>query len=117
LGKSRAKRSRKVPDGPPQKLSPTVAGKKRRANREKKFSGPKSIAARPNAQGPERHFYWIAHGQTNIGFIVQIGETYRAIGAGERKLGTFASLKAAADAVSAHYDKSSCAELLDEGVS
>jgi hypothetical protein len=101
LGKSRAKRSRKAPDGRPQKLSPTLAGNKRRANREKKFSGPKSTATRPNAQGPER---------SNVGFIEQIGEIYKAIGDDERELGTFNSLKAAADAVSASFNQGSCPE-------
>jgi hypothetical protein len=107
-----------VPDGPPQKRkkrSPTLAANKRRANREKKFSEQKSTATRPDAQEPERHFYWVAHGQTNAGFVEQVDHTYTAIGVDERELGTFDNLKAAADAVSARYDQDSCAESCSEG--
>ena len=96
-----------MPDGPPQKRkkrSPTLAANKRRANRLNKCSDHKSTATRPDAQEPERHFYWIAHGQTNAGFVEQLDETYKAIDADEKELGTFDSLKAAADAVSARYD-------------
>lgn len=115
LGKRRAKGSRKVLDGPHQKRSPTLAANKRRANRLNKCSEQKSTAARPNAQGLERHFYWIAYGQTNVGFVEQVDDTYRAIGADEQELGTFASLKAAADAVSATRVQGSCAESCSEG--
>jgi hypothetical protein len=106
LGKRRAKRSRKVPDGPPrkrQKGSPASPASENGANRERKCSKRKFTAARSNAQEPERHFYWIAHGQTNVGFVEQVGETYKALGADEQELGTFDSLKAAADAFSASF--------------
>jgi hypothetical protein len=121
LGKRRAKRSGKVLDGPAplSKRSPaspaseTVPFRKiRTTSSKRKFAAPE-----PNAQDVERHLYWVAHGQTNVGFIEQTGETYKAVGADERELGTFDALKAAADAVSASYDKSSHAVLLDEGVS
>jgi hypothetical protein len=115
LGKRRAKRSRKVLDGPHQKRSPTLASNKRRANRLNKCSNRKSTAARPGAQESERHFYWIADGQTNIGFVEQVEETYRAISADEWGLCTFDGLKAAADAFSACHEKSSHGERLDGG--
>ena len=110
LGKRRARRSRKIPEGPPeetppQKRSPTLAASKRRANRIKKCSDRKSTAARAKAQEPEQHFYWIADGQINIGFVEQVAETYKAISADERELGTFDSLKAAADAISEQLER------------
>lgn len=95
------------------KRSPTLAANKRRANRLNKCSKRKSTATRPDAQESERHFYWIAHGQTNAGFIEQVDATYRAISADEQDLGTFGSLKAAADAVSARYAKGSHTEPLE----
>jgi hypothetical protein len=106
-GKRRVKRSRKVPDGPPplSKRSPASPASENGANRLNKCSKRKSTSARPNAQEPERHFYWIAHGQTNIGFVEQLGDTYKAIGADERELGTFDSLKAAADAISEQVER------------
>ena len=111
LGKRRAKRSRKVPDGPPQKRSPASPASENGAIREIKCSDRKFSAAGPNAQELERHFYWIAHGQTNVGFVEQVEED-KTLGADERDLGSFDSLKAAADAVTARYDQNSCAELL-----
>jgi hypothetical protein len=90
-------------DGPTRrkKRSPASPASENGANRVNKCSKRKSTAARPNAQEPERHFYWIADGQTNVGFVEQIGASYKALAADERALGTFGSLKAAADAVSA----------------
>jgi hypothetical protein len=69
------------------------------------------------SQATEEHFFYVTHGQTNAGLVRQVDETYKAIGADEQELGTFGNLKAAADAVSAHYDQNSRAELLHEGVS
>jgi hypothetical protein len=93
-------RSGRSTGDPPQKRSPASPASENGANRVKKCSKRKSTAARPNAQEPEQHFYWIADGQTNIGFVEQVDETYKAISADERELGTFDSLKAAANAVS-----------------
>jgi hypothetical protein len=104
LGKGRAKRSRKVPDSAPQNRSPASPASENGAHRELKCSKWKSTSARPDAQGPEQHFYWIADGQTNAGFVEQIGESYKAIAGDDRSLGTFTSLTAAADAVSAAYE-------------
>jgi hypothetical protein len=84
--------------------SPASPASENGANRELKYNKRKSTSARPDAQGPERHFYWIADGQTNAGFVEQIGESYNALAADERALGTFANLTAAADAVSAAYE-------------
>jgi hypothetical protein len=61
------------------------------------------------------HFYWVTHGQTNAGFVEQVDEIYRAIGADEQELGIFDSLKAAADAVSATYVQDSRAESCSGG--
>ena len=100
----RAKRSRKVSDGPPplENGSPTLAGNKREANREKS-QRKNNTKAETKPQDAERHFFWIASGQVNLGFVEQVDETYKAISADERDLGTFGSLKAAADAVSANF--------------
>jgi hypothetical protein len=119
LGKRRARRSRKIPEGrqvdkseaPPRR--PAEHG----ANRVNMCSDRKPTAAKPDAQEPERRFYWIANGQTNIGFVEQVDETYRAISADEWGLCTFDSLKAAADAFSAYHEKSSHGERLDGGAS
>jgi hypothetical protein len=118
-GKRRAKRSRKVPDGPSlQKRSPAMPASTNGANRKSKFVSRKNnTKAAQKYQATERHFFYITHGQTNLGFVEQVGETYEAIGADERDLGTFSSLKPAADAVSASYNQGSCAQLCSEGVS
>jgi hypothetical protein len=83
---------------------PKKTGKKRtgraRHLRKLKSSRQKSAVRRPDTQEPERHFYWVADGQTNIGFVEQIDKTYKALSADERELGRFDSLTAAADAVS-----------------
>src|SRR5271168_2174170 len=94
-------------DGPSKrkKRSPALVGSKRRANRKnEKFQQKNNTKSGPKTQDIERHFYWVTRGQTNVGFVEQIGEDYRAIDADERGLGTFGSLKAAADAVSAIYE-------------
>jgi hypothetical protein len=102
LGKRRAKRSRKVPDGPPQKRSPALAANKRRANRRiKKSQRKNNTKAGQDSQATDRHFFWITHGQTNLGFVEQIGETYKALDSDEQPIGLFDTLKGAADAVGA----------------
>jgi len=50
---------------------------------------------------PSGIFFTITDGQTNIGFIKQIGARFTAIGTDEQHIGTFGSLKEAAGAVSA----------------
>jgi hypothetical protein len=102
LGKRRAKRSRKVPDGPPQKRRPALAANKRRANRRiKKSQRKNNTKAGQDSQATDRHFFWITHGQTNLGFVEQIGETYKALDSDEQPIGLFDTLKGAADAVGA----------------
>jgi hypothetical protein len=99
---NRKKPSEVDPPGP-RKRSPASPASENGANRELKCSKRQSTATRPNAQEPERHFYWVTHGQTNIGFVEQVDKTYKAISADDRDLGTFDCLKAAADAVSASF--------------
>jgi hypothetical protein len=98
-------RSGNATGDPPQKRSPALAGNKRRANRKSKFVSRKdNTKSAQKSQEIERHFFWITHGQTNAGFVQRLGDSYKALGADERALGTFASLTAAADAVSAAYE-------------
>jgi hypothetical protein len=94
VSRLRAKRLRKVSDGPPpEKRSPTLAGNKRRANRKSKFVSRKdNTESAQKSQEIERHFFWITHGQTNAGLVEQIGESYKAIAADERAPGPFATL-------------------------
>ena len=74
------------------------------ANCKSKFvSRKENTKAAQKSQATERHFFYVRHGQASAGFIEQVDKTYRAIGADERELGTFDSLKAAADAVSASF--------------
>jgi hypothetical protein len=105
LGKRRARRSRKIPEGPPeetppQKRSPAVPASTNGANSNAKSRNRKSTSAKPSAQEPEQHFYWIADGQTNIGFVEQVGGADAAFDNDERRLGAFPTLEQAADAVS-----------------
>jgi hypothetical protein len=110
--------TRKVPEGPPQKRSPALGGNKRRANREfGKSERQNSTKAGQDSQATECRPFWVTHGQANIGFVQQAGKRYTAKDADERDIGLFDSLKPAADAVGARYDKNSCAKLLDQGVS
>jgi hypothetical protein len=65
------------------------------ANRKSKFVSQKeNTKAGQKSQGIEHHFFYVTHGQTNVGFVEQVNDTYKAIGADERELGTFGSLKA-----------------------
>jgi hypothetical protein len=100
LGKRRAKRSRKVLTS--QKRSPAPAATERRAIRKSKSSQTETTKAALKSQAAERHFFYITHGQTNVGFVSQVGSEFTARDADGRKIGLFASLKAAADAVDRH---------------
>jgi hypothetical protein len=95
LGKRWAKRSRKVLGS--KKRSPAPAATERRA--KEKSSQIDATQAAPKSQARERHFFWITHGHTNVGFVSQAGNEFTARDADGRKIGVFASLKAAADAV------------------
>jgi hypothetical protein len=102
LSRLRAKRSRKVPDDPPQKRSPALVGSKRRANRKNRHvQRTDTTKADQKRKGAQHRFLWVTSGSQNIGFIEQVDETYTAIGADDQTIGVFTSLKAAADAVSA----------------
>ena len=89
-------------DGPnrPKKRSPASAATEDGATCISKLSQKQNTNTKPKTQEIERHFFYVTHGQTNVGFVEQIGKIYKAIAADERTLGTFASLKAAANAVS-----------------
>jgi hypothetical protein len=96
-------RSGKATGDPPQKRSPALVGSKRRADRnnEKSQREKNYTKAGQDSQAIERRLFWVTHGQTNVGFVEQIGKSYKAIAADERILGAFGSLKEAANAVSA----------------
>jgi hypothetical protein len=100
LGKRRAKRSRKVPDGPPQKRSPASPASETGPNRKSQSSQRHNKKTEPKAQGAERHFFYVTHGQTGVGCVAQAGDVFAASDADGRKIGVFESLKAAADALS-----------------
>jgi hypothetical protein len=106
VSRLQAKRRRKVTDGPPKKRNPTLAGNKRRADRNHRKSQRETnnTKARTKPQDAERRFLWVTSGSRNIGFIEQIGDSYNAIAADERALGVFGSLTAALDAVSAAHE-------------
>jgi hypothetical protein len=84
--------------------SPASETGRSRKLRKSKSSKRKSTARRSDAQESERRFFWVAHGQINAGFVEQIDEIYKALDVNERELGSFGSLKAAADAVSASFE-------------
>jgi hypothetical protein len=83
--------------------SPASETGRSRKLRKSKSSKRKSTARRSDAQESEQHFYWINHGQTTVGFVEQFDNTYKALSADERELGSFGSLKAASDAVGASW--------------
>jgi hypothetical protein len=102
LGKRRAKRSRKVPDGPPITRSPTPV--------DETGAGPKannsSLRKNKNSKKPtktqeiERHHLAVSDGHVTVGFIDQEGECFSSTDADGRKLGVFQSLRTAFYAVS-----------------
>jgi hypothetical protein len=51
----------------------------------------------------ERHFYFIADGQINLGFVAQADKAFTASDVKGRKIGIFQNLQAAADAVDDTY--------------
>jgi hypothetical protein len=102
LGNPRAKRSRKVPDRPPdKKRSPASAATERRANRIESGSPAFSTRSQSVRQQPSRTLT-ITEGQKTIGQIETEGCEFVAYTApAHRLLGRFVSMKAAADALSA----------------
>src|ERR1700722_4590842 len=71
VSRLQAKRRRKVPDGPPKKRNTTLAGNKRRADRNHRKSQRETnnTKARTKPQDAERRFLWVTSGSRNIGFI------------------------------------------------
>jgi hypothetical protein len=61
------------------------------------------MARKQKLAAPERHFYFIADGQSNLGFVAQAGDTFTASDDDGRKIGIFPNLQAAADAVVETY--------------
>ena len=95
LGNPRAEHSRKVPDGPPKKRSPALAGGKRRANRKSKSqSHKKHTQSEAQDQESAREFS-VYDGGELAGFIEQRGRSYKATDSSGRAIGTFRTLRAA----------------------
>jgi hypothetical protein len=103
LGKRRAKRSRKVPDRPPQKRSPAPGATGSGTKRFRKASQKQNTKSDVKAQAVERHSFAVYDGQVAIGLVEQADQSFAATTPDGRELGVFSSLKAAADAISAAY--------------
>ena len=111
-------RSGNATGDPPKKRSPaSVAITKAGPKSKSQSSQAKNTKSAAKAQGSEHHSFAIYDGQIALGFVEQIDKDFTATDVNGREIGVFASLKAAADAVSARHDKGSRTELLDEGVS
>jgi hypothetical protein len=109
LGNGWAKRSRKVPEGPPdpEKRSPASAATERGTDRKiSKFKKRSKNSKEPeSAQQPERHSFALYSGRAALGHIEQTDERFVAtVAPNGLLLGTFASLKAAADAIAAMHE-------------
>jgi hypothetical protein len=112
LGTTRARRSRKVPEEPPvQKRSPASPASENGAKRNNQSSPRHNTKARSASQDSECRFLWLTRGATNLGFIEQAGDVYKALGNDERVLGSFSSLQDAADAVDAAFNGSASVPL------
>jgi hypothetical protein len=107
LGTDRAKRSRKVPEGPPdpEKRRAAPAGTEGGPNRKiSKSRSPRKTTLRPEkSQASKRANLAVYSGQVLLGLIEvrQGGSDFAAFTSGGRFIGSFPSLKAAADAVDA----------------
>ena len=53
--------------------------------------------AESKSQASARHFFYIADGQPNLGFVAQDGDAFTAKDVEGRKIGVFESLKAASN--------------------
>jgi hypothetical protein len=62
-----------------------------------------SIKGISSGQQEDRHSFVVTDGRATIGAIEQRGRQFDAIALPSRALGAFASMKAAADAISAAY--------------
>jgi hypothetical protein len=108
LGTGWAKRSRKVPEGPPdpEKRRAGSGPTERGSNRKKSKSSSQSKNSRPteSAQQPDLHSFSVYSGRTKLGNVEQTDRAFIATVAPDGVLlGTFASLKAAADAITAMH--------------
>jgi hypothetical protein len=97
----------------PASVATTKAGPKSKSQ----SSQAKNTKSTAKAQGSEHHSFAIYDGQIALGFVEQIDKDFTATDVDGREIGVFASLKAAADAVSARHDRGSRLEFLDGGVS
>lgn len=90
---------------PPKMRSPASVAAERGANRKtEKQSHAKNTKNRKPAQAPERHSFALTHGRETAGYIEQEGKSFAAKSVhGHRPLGTFKTLKAACEAISAAY--------------
>jgi hypothetical protein len=99
-GKRRAKRSRKVPDGPSlQKRSPASPASENGANRKSKSSQKQITKVAPKSQASERHFFWVTDGQITAGYVERADNQFEAFTADGHRLGIYSTLKAASKAI------------------
>ena len=102
LGKRRAKRSRKVPDGPPdKKRSPASVGAERGADRRNSKSLSCKISSKrcPSTQESDR---WLSvyDGRIRLGSIIGNGDKFSVILPNGALLGSFKTLRQASAAIS-----------------
>jgi hypothetical protein len=90
LGKRRAKRSRKVLAGQKRNVAPGAT--ERRAHSNGKASHIETTEGARRSEARERHFFWVAHGQSNIGFVSHLGSEFTARDADGRKIGLLENL-------------------------
>jgi hypothetical protein len=103
LGKRRAERSRKVPDGPPpdpETRSPTLARHKHGAQGKQKGSSQNQNSNKPKAPQDVTAEFAVYDGQIRLGSIKEIDGVFATFAASDdRDLGTFSTLKEAFRAV------------------
>jgi len=75
--------------------------KSRRAKIRQKKQARRGNSRKISGRAVERHLLAVYSGQNCLGSVEQRGDTFTAKTVNGRKLGSFASLKSAADAVSA----------------
>jgi hypothetical protein len=105
-------RRRRKSEGPPRSPQPRQGQKANRSLRKRRI---RLLRLKLNAASTI--LFAIYDGQIALGFVEQIDRDFTATDVDGREIGVFASLQAAADAISARHDKGSRLELLDGGVS
>ena len=88
------------PPKTPKKRRPAPPASGNGPNRNARPEQKKNTKLGAETQAGERHFFYVTHGQMNIGFVAQAGNEFAASDADGRKIGVFESLKAASDAIS-----------------